>query len=73
MTGDVTVDAILTAKHLHVVSINDRDIAVSNVLTQDVATGEIQKRDANELLSDIGGCSFSFDDNQGILALKNGK
>ena len=71
VTGDVAIDGILAAGNLRVVSIDDRDTAVTNVLTQDVATGDIQRRSADELLSDIGGYSISYDG--GVLAFKPGK
>ena len=71
VTGDVTIDGILAAENLRVASIDDRDLAVTNVLTQDVDTGNIQKRSADDLLSDIGGYSVSFDD--GVLSFKQGK
>lgn len=73
VTGDLAVDAMLTARGLKVLTIDDREVPVTNVLTQDVATGQIQKRGADELLSDIGGCSFTYDSETETLNLKNGR
>lgn len=73
ITGDLTIDGILSTDNLRVVAIDDREIPVTNVLTQDMETGAIQRRGADDLLSDIGGCSYTYDSESGTLALKNGR
>ena len=73
VTGDTTIDAMLIANNLRVVSIDDRDIAVTNVLTWDSEDGEVQRRNADNLLEDIGGISYSVNENDGILSFKIGK
>lgn len=70
MTGDLTVDAMLTANGLTVVAIDEREIAIENVLTQ-AADGSVQKRSADEVLYDIGGYSVAYGD--GVLSFKRGK
>jgi len=72
MTGDLTIDAALQANSLKVVSVDDRKIAVTNVLTQNT-DGAIQKRDADNLLEDIGGISYSMDESTGLLSFKFGR
>lgn len=72
ITGNLTIDGVLSASSLKVVELDERQIPVTNVLTQDVATGEIQRRSADDLLSDIGGCSFDIS-GDGVLVLKTGK
>lgn len=72
ITGDVNVDAVLKAKQLTVTQLDDRNLAVTNVLTQGV-NGAIEKRAADKLLEDIGGISYSMDDSTGVLSFKYGK
>jgi len=74
LTGDLEVDGKIEANNLYIVSITTTTVAVENVLTQDSATGEIKKRDADSLLADIGG--YSCDEStlsNGVLSLKLGK
>jgi len=72
ITGNTTVDAILTAKNLKVTAIDDRALAITNVLTQNT-DGSIQKRSADNVLEDIGGISYSVNTSTGTLAFKYGK
>ena len=72
ITGDLTIDGILSASNIRVVTLDERQIPATNVLTQDVATGAIQRRSTDELLNDIGGCSFDIL-NDGVLVLNNPK
>ena len=72
VTGNLTIDQFLTTSGLKVTSIDGRNTAASNVLTQDT-DGTIQKRSTDDLLSDIGGCSYSIDSVTGNLTFQVGK
>lgn len=72
ITGDLTIDQLLTANSLKVVSVSEIQTAAGNVLTQS-ANGTIVKRSTNDLLSDIGGCSYSLDADNGVLKFQIGK
>lgn len=72
ITGNLEVDQKLTAGELAVESIEWLSTAADNVLVQK-ADGSIVKRSANNLLADIGGCSYSMDDSTGVLSFKLGK
>lgn len=73
LTGDTAIDALLTANNLKVIQVDDRDLAVDNVLTWDSSDGDIQKRSADNLLEDIGGISYSVNEDTGVLSFKIGK
>lgn len=73
ITGNLFIDGLLQTKNLKVITINDMDVAVDNVLTQD-SDGTIKKRDADQLLADIGGMTCEMDpDEVGLLVFKIGK
>lgn len=75
ITGNQIIDEAILQGHLYITEIDDMNVAVDNVLTQNASTGAIMKRDANKLLKDIGGASAfnDMDANNGILSLKIGK
>ena len=73
ITGNAIVDEAILQGHLYITQIDDMDVAVDNVLTQNASTGEIMKRDADYLLEDIGGASYNMDGTNGVLSLKVGK
>lgn len=73
VTGNAIVDEAILQGHLYITQIDDINVAVENVLTQDSSTGEIKKRDADKLLEDIGGASYNMDAANGVLSLKIGK
>lgn len=73
ITGNQIVDEAILQGHLYITEIDDINVAVENVLTQDSSTGEIKKRDADKLLEDIGGASYNMDSEEGILSFKIGK
>jgi len=73
ITGNDIVDEAILQGHLYITQIDDMDVAVDNVLTQNASTGEIMKRDADKLLEDIGGASYNMNDSTGTLSLKIGK
>ena len=73
VTGNEIVDEAILQGHLYITEIDDMNVAVENVLTQDSSSGAIKKRDADKLLEDIGGASYDMDSDNGILALKIGK
>lgn len=73
VTGNAIVDEAILQGHLYITQIDDIDVAVDNVLTQNSSTGEIMKRDADKLLEDIGGASYNMNDATGTLSLKIGK
>ena len=72
ITGNLDVDLKITAGELAVESIEYINTATDNVLIQK-ADGSIAKRSANNLLEDIGGCSYSMNDSTGVLSFKIGK
>lgn len=74
ITGDTTIDTKLTTNKLYILSIETITVSPTNVLVQNESSGEIMKRDTDELLQDIGG--YSCDESaltNGILKLKLGK
>lgn len=73
VTGNGVVDKVILQGHLYITQIDDIDVAVDNVLTQNASTGEIMRRDADKLLEDIGGASYKMNDSTGVLSLKIGK
>ena len=74
LTGDLEVDTKIQTNKLYIVSIVTMVDTPTNVLVQDESTGEIKKRDTDNLLQDIGGYSCTESDlAQGILTLKLGK
>ena len=72
ITGNLDVDRKITAGELAVDSIEWLNDAAPNVLVQK-ADGTIAKRSADELLADIGGCSYSMNSTTGVLSFKTGK
>lgn len=79
VTGDTVVDRIILNGHLSIKEIDDVDVSeYTNILVQNNATGEIARRNKDNMLEDIGGCSYkinsiSGDENGKILSLKIGK
>lgn len=73
MTGDLQVDALIKTQHLYIMETQYIESPVTNVLTVDETTGEVKKRDVDELLADIGGASYAIDSTTGTLSLKTGK
>ena len=73
ITGNAVVDEAILQGHLYITQIDDMNVAVDNVLTQNSSTGEIMKRDADKLLEDIGGASYNMDADNGVLSLKIGR
>lgn len=73
ITGNQIIDEAILQGHLYITEIDDMNVAVDNVLTQNASTGEIMKRDADKLLEDIGGASYNMNDSTGTLSLKIGK
>lgn len=75
ITGNTIIDQVILQGHLSITEIDDVPIteSIDNVLVTDSTTGEIKKRSISQLLADIGGCSYSLDDHEGILKLKIGK
>jgi len=74
ITGDLEVDGKIKANNLYIISIVTMLDTPTNVLVQDESTGEIKKRNTDNLLQDIGGYSCTESDlAQGILTLKLGK
>lgn len=72
ITGNLTVDQKIQAGSLKVVSIEYQSTTTDNVLIQ-AADGTIKKRSTDNLLEDIGGCSYSMDAATGTLSLKIGR
>lgn len=72
VTGNLTIDQQLQAGTLKIISIEYQSDATDNVLIQK-ADGTIMKRSTENLLEDIGGCSYSMDDSTGTLSFKIGK
>lgn len=72
ITGDLTVDGLIQAGTLKVESIEYQSTSTDNVLIQ-AADGTIKKRSTDNLLADIGGCSYSMDSATGTLSLKIGR
>lgn len=72
LTGNLTVDALIQAGSLKVVSIDYIGTSPENVLVQ-AADGTIKKRSTDDLLADIGGISYAMDDATGTLSFKFGK
>lgn len=72
ITGNLKVDQKIMAGELQVESIEYQSTSADHVLIQ-ASDGTIKKRSANELLSDIGGCSYSIDSAKGVLSFKIGK
>lgn len=73
LTGDLTVDTKITTDKLYIIETQYIQVPVTNVLTEDETTHEIKKRSVDDLLADIGGASYSIDQQAGILTLKIGK
>lgn len=75
VVGDQVVDDVIINGNLSVIEIDDIpvDKYIDNVLTQDPITKQIKKRSTDILLEDIGGCSYSMDEDNGVLSLKIGK
>lgn len=74
ITGNTVIDSIILDGKLSIKEIDDVDVSeFKNVLTQNETTGEIQKRSIDNLLEDIGGCSYSYDEEEETLCLKIGK
>ncbi len=75
ITGNAIVDKLILEGNLYITEIDDVSIedSIENVLVQDTTTGLIKKRTVNKLLEDIGGCSYSLNEDTGILTLKTGK
>lgn len=75
ISGNLTIDHELQANRLYVLSIQyvPVEVPITNVLVEDEDTNEIKKRSTNKLLEDIGGISYSIDENQGVLSLKYGR
>lgn len=72
VTGDTVIDNIIINGHLSILEIDDVDVSeYTNILVQNDATGEIARRNKNNLLEDIGGYSAKID-NQ-VLKIKLGK
>ena len=53
LTGDLEVDTLIKTQHLYIMETQYIESPVTNVLTVDETTGEIKKRDADNLLEDI--------------------
>lgn len=70
ITGNLSVDELITTGKLKVQSIEYLSTSTDNVLIQD-ADGTIKKRSTDNLLADIGG--FSCSANDGVLSFKLGK
>lgn len=75
VTGNDYVDNLILNGHLSIVEIDGVPLeeSIDNVLVSDSLTGEIKKRSTDYLLEDIGGASYSWDDNNGVLGLKIGR
>ncbi len=73
MTGDLQVDTLIKTKHLYIMETQYIEAPITNVLTVDESTGEVKKRNADNLLADIGGASYTINSSEGILSLKLGK
>lgn len=73
ITGNLTVDGYIKTNDLYILSIEYIATTPSNVLVLDEVTGEVKKRDIDNLLEDIGGISYSIDDATGTLSLKYGR
>ena len=73
LTGDLTVDAKITANNLYILQVTYIQEKPTNVLVMDENTNEVKKRDVDNLLADIGGISYSMDDTTGTLSFKIGK
>lgn len=72
ITGNLTVDQQLMAGSLKVTSIEYQSTTTDNVLIQS-ADGTIKKRSVDNLLEDIGGCSYAISSSTGTLSFKVGK
>lgn len=72
ITGNLTVDTMIAAGELVVERIEWQEEATDNVLIQ-TADGTIKKRSADNLLEDIGGCSYNIDPEAEELSFKVGK
>lgn len=74
LCGNTIVDQAILAGSLSILTIDDVPVEdqITNVLTQDTLTGEIQKRSTNYLLEDIGGYSCKMEANN-TLSLQLGK
>lgn len=72
ITGNLTVDEKLHAGSIQIDTIEFQESAVTSVLTID-SNGNLKQRSANNLLEDIGGCSYSMDSASGALSFKIGR
>lgn len=72
VTGNLKVDEQIHAGTLKVDTITYQSTTTDNVLIQ-AADGTIKKRSADNLLEDIGGCSYSMNGTTGTLSFKIGK
>lgn len=73
LTGNDIVDNIvINDAHKFIIQIGDTDMRIENLLSIDRTTGLIVARDAKKVLKDIGGASYAFDDNTGVLSVKTG-
>lgn len=75
VVGDARIDNLLIRRGLTIVQLEDvtaSDFEDSKIVIQDKTTGAIKGHSANNLLEDIGGCSYNLD-NDGTLTLKLGK
>lgn len=74
LVGDTLIDNVLIQNNLFILKIDDMDIEdISHYVVQNELTEEIGRIDKNKVLENIGGCSYSMDENNGILSLKIGK
>ena len=73
VVGNALIDNLIIRQGLRIVELDDVDaieFVNSNVVIE--KDGIIKKHSADNLLEDIGGCSYSLD-NDGTLTLKLGK
>lgn len=75
VVGDARIDNMILRRGLTIVQLEDvtaSEFEDSKIVIQDKTTGVIKGHSADNLLEDIGGCSYSLD-NEGTLTLKLGK
>lgn len=74
ITGEIDIQNICKVNNLYILQTTELpyEDKPTNVLVQK-SNGEIVKRDINYLLEDVGGISYSMDEENSILTLKIGK